>query len=130
MRVLLVLISAATLFLAGCVNVVPSAPSYYAYGNAYRRLEKNVTTFDDVKEMYGECDYKEPMIDGYRCVWRHSSTVVRSAETSGEQPAADFDQGSNQRNFTRKITYTSILTAVFTADNVLKNFTVRNFIEK
>ena len=130
MRLPLILLYTATLFIAACTTTGPQSPSYHAYGDASRHIEKNATTYEDMKRLYGECTSQEPTSDGYRCLWKHKRTVVCSTETDGATPSTDFDPGRAQRHFTYKITCTSILTAVFTNDNVLRNFTVRDFIEK
>ena len=130
MRFLLILLFTATLFIAACNTASPSSPSYHAYGNASNHIKNNVTTFEDMKQLYGECISQEPTSDGYRCLWKHQTTVVYSTESDGALQSTEFDPGRNQKRFTNKITYTSILTAVFNNGNVLKNYTVRNFIEK
>lgn len=126
----LALIAILALFLAACATTGDSSPSYYAYADAPKRLEKFVTTYEQVKKLYGECTSKEVVNAGYRCVWKHSNTVVRSTETNGATSVANFDSGRSVGSHTYTTVYTSTLTAVFSNDNKLMTFSVSNNIEK
>ena len=95
-----------------------------------KKLEKNVSTYEQVKELYGECNSKEEIDGGYRCIWKNSNTVVRSTESFAATAPANFDPGRSIGRFTYTTVYTSTLTAVFSNDNTLTTFSVSNNIEK
>ncbi|MBO4512270.1 MAG: hypothetical protein J5746_05860 [Victivallales bacterium] len=126
----LVLIAIMSLFLAACFTTGGPSPSYYAYADAMKRLEKNVSTYEQVKEIYGECNNKEEIDGGYRCIWKNSNTVVRSTENFATNAPANFDPGRSIGRYTYTTVYTSTLTAVFSKDNILKSFSVSNNIEQ
>ena len=124
------LVAIIALLVAGCVTTGASSPSYYAYSDAVKLLEKNVSTYEQVKGLYGECGSRENVNGGYRCIWRNSNTVVRSTESYGANSVANFDPGRSAGRFTYTTVYTSTLTAVFSNDDILRAFTVSNQIEK
>ena len=126
----LALIASLSLCLAACFTTGGPTPSYYAYADAMSKLEKNVSTYEQVKEIYGECDNKEEIEGGYRCTWKNSNTVVRSTEDFATNTPANFDPGRSIGRFTYTTVYTSTLIAVFSNDNILKAFSVRNNIEQ
>ncbi len=126
----LALIAILSLFLAACFTTGGPTPSYYAYADAMSKLEKNVSTYEQVKKIYGECNSKEEIEGGYRCTWKNSNTVVRSTESYATNAPANFDPGRSIGRFTYTTVYTSTLTAVFSNDNILKAFSVRNNIEQ
>ena len=126
----LALIAILSLFLTACFTTGGSSPSYYAYADAMKHLEKNISTYEQVKEIYGECNSKEEIEGGYRCTWKNSNTVVRSTEDLATNTPANFDPGRSIGRFTYTTVYTSTLTAVFSNDNILKAFSVRNNIEQ
>ena len=124
------LIAILSLFFAACTTTGSASPSYYAYADAMRRLEKNISTYEQVKEIYGDCNSREEIDGGYRCTWKNSNTVVRSTENFATNAPANFDPGRSVGRFTYTTVYTSTLTAVFSNDNILKTFTVSNNIEQ
>lgn len=126
----LALIAILSLFLAACATTGGPSPSYYAYADAMKHLEKNVSTYEQVKGLYGECNSKEEIDGGYRCIWQNSNTVVRSTENFAANTPANFDPGRSIGRFTYTTIYTSKLTAVFSNDNILKSFSVSNNIEQ
>ena len=126
----LALIAILSLFLTACFTTGGPSPSYYAYADAIKHLEKNVSTYEQVKELYGECNSKEEINGGYRCTWKNSNTVVRSTESFATNAPANFDPGRSIGRFTYTTVYTSTLTAVFSNDNKLMTFSVSNNIEK
>ena len=124
-------IAILAIFLCACTATKAPSPSYYAYQDAARRLEKNVSTYEQVRQLYGECASKEEVKGGYRCVWKNSNTVVRSTEQVGASASlTNFDPGRSVGRYTYTTVYTSTMTAVFTNDNILRALSVSNNIEK
>lgn len=122
----IILAMAAALLVMGCAVSGNTTPSYHAFAGADMYIEKNVTTYDDLKARYGECTSREEIKNGYRCVWKDDHTVVRSATSRSSYGITDFDPGRSIGRHTYRTIYSSTLTAVFTNDNVLRNFAISN----
>ncbi len=113
----------AALVLASCkttrVNTLASERD--AFADARKTWKAGHTTYDEMKEKYGEPTDKAQIENGFAARWLERRTVTRSVPAYGNaNPVASFEAELNRP--TQVITITTALEAFYTTNGILTNF--------
>lgn len=121
----------AALVLTSCkttrVNTLTSEQD--AFADARKTWKAGQTTYDEMKEKYGEPSDKAQIENGFAARWLERRTVTRSVPVYGNaNPVATFEAELNRPSHVQTIT--TALEAFYTTDGILTNFRLQILDDK